>query len=453
MKTLIKIAAAAVMIAAGTALKAQDFPKEFLGLPGDNLNLYAVLNTFQESRNLKAFERSINDPDNRINNLDLNGDNLVDYIMVSEYVDGNVHYIVMRVAINRREKQDVAVFTIQRFNSGEVYVQLTGDELLYGKNYIIEPARQVLLADWPCVRNILRSNYTVWESDWGWGYYPEYWVPWTPVYWHYYYGYNYYWNDYYYTCYHRAYAHHDQYWNDHYYHGHRISSPAVTVNIYNGHYNTTYSRPEQRREGEEVYKRNNPDQGRRATYSTNTVTNTSAGRQEGSSVTRGRRAGSTGTEGITRAQRPATTSSNEIRTIGSSSRVERPVQSSVREERPVQSSVREERPYQSEVREERAVQPQAREQRPVNSSATEVRTISSSERTQRPVQATVREERPVQAAIREERPVQSSSSASQRSNDSDRQVKSNSGGERQVVNTNTTEKEKETGSAGTTRRK
>ena len=45
----------------------------------------------------------------------------------------------MQVAVNSRENQDVAVFTVQRFANNQVQIQLVGDEALYGKNYIIEP--------------------------------------------------------------------------------------------------------------------------------------------------------------------------------------------------------------------------------------------------------------------------------------------------------------------------
>ncbi|NSW95826.1 MAG: hypothetical protein HPY62_14045, partial [Bacteroidales bacterium] len=64
------------MVATGTAAVTQDWPEEYLGLPGDNLNLYAVMKLFQESETLEGFERSLNDENSRINNLDLNGDNM-----------------------------------------------------------------------------------------------------------------------------------------------------------------------------------------------------------------------------------------------------------------------------------------------------------------------------------------------------------------------------------------
>ncbi|WP_148303784.1 hypothetical protein [Prolixibacter bellariivorans] len=166
---------------------------------------------FQESETLEAFERSLNDPNSHINNLDLNGDNLVDYISVVDYVDGDVHNIVLRTQLNRNETQDIAVFTVQRFDDGTARIQLIGDEALYGKNYIVEPiyadsqetpnpgymgnttviatpapvtVTTYQVAFWPIIRFIYRPGYVRWHSVWGWGHYPSYWNSWRPYYWH-----------------------------------------------------------------------------------------------------------------------------------------------------------------------------------------------------------------------------------------------------------------------------
>ncbi len=125
--------------AAGSTIIAQEKQDDYLGLPGDNLNLYAVMKLFQESKTLEEFERNLNDEKSNINNLDLNGDGLIDYIRVFDNIDDDVHNIVLQVAVSSKENQDVAVFTVQRFNNGQVQIQLTGDDELYGKNYIIEP--------------------------------------------------------------------------------------------------------------------------------------------------------------------------------------------------------------------------------------------------------------------------------------------------------------------------
>jgi hypothetical protein len=277
MKKLITTSILALLIAAGSAMRAQDWPEEYLGLPGDNLNLYAVMNLFQESETLEGFERNLNDENSRINNLDLNRDNMVDYITVSDYADGDVHTIVLRTALNRKESQDVAVFTVQRLRNGEVQIQLIGDEALYGRNYIIEPnyaetanpgyrGKKVKranvtiitttyydIAAWPMIRFIYHPAYTGWHSSWYWGYYPVYWSAWSPWYWHYYYGYHYNW----YSHYYERYRHWDHYrydgYHNRYYGKIRTYSPTVVVNINKNTYINTYSRPEQRKEGEKLY--------------------------------------------------------------------------------------------------------------------------------------------------------------------------------------------------------
>ena len=178
-----------------------------LGLPGDNLNLYAVLDVFQHSRTLEDFERAINKKENNINNLDLNNDNQVDYIAVYSFNEGNYHTIVLRVALNSEEYQDVAVIEVTKNKLGKVIVQLIGDEVLYGKDYVIEPSsgqsysetinpgyigddydttnmylnNVVYVNSWPIVAYLYSPSFSVYFSSWYWGYYPFYWRPWAPV--------------------------------------------------------------------------------------------------------------------------------------------------------------------------------------------------------------------------------------------------------------------------------
>jgi hypothetical protein len=276
MKKFIITSILAALVTLGSAVMAQERPDEYLGLPGDNLNLYAVMNLFQESKTLEDFERDLNAQNSRVNNLDLNGDNLVDYITVNDYVDGNVHNIVLRVALTRHETQDVAVFTVQRFNDGSVQIQLVGDEALYGRNYIVEPIydnytagtynpgytgrnniRISVVADWPLVRFIYYPGYISWHSSWYWGYYPSYWDPWRPYYWDYYYGYYQNWYPEYYRHYRRwHYNRYDRY-HDFYFSHVRSHSPMYYHRMREGQFRDTYSHPETRREGAALYSRMN----------------------------------------------------------------------------------------------------------------------------------------------------------------------------------------------------
>lgn len=263
----------ALLFAGSGVLMAQATKREYLGLPGDNLNLYAVMNLFQESETLETFERALNDPEQMINNLDLNGDGYVDYLMVLDYADGNVHNIVLRVALNEKDYQDVAVFVVEKLRDGAVLVQLIGDEALYGENYIIEPiyaerpnpgytgnrgtpARTGVVtttyyevAAWPMVSYIYGPTYVVYRPSWHYGYYPVYWQPWRAHYYHYYYGFH-----------HPMYTHYVTYYrpwrrprtvvyHTNYYTNIRRHSPVVVVNINRGSYRSTYSRPELRSEG------------------------------------------------------------------------------------------------------------------------------------------------------------------------------------------------------------
>ncbi len=110
---------------------------------------------------------------------------------------------------------------------------------------------------------------SIWHSSWYWGYYPSYWHPWRPYYWHYYYGYHYNWYHHYYSHYH----HWDQpryaRYNDFYYN--RIRSHILRLSahrINEGQYRATYSRPEQRREGEALFTKLHPSQTRRTADNT-----------------------------------------------------------------------------------------------------------------------------------------------------------------------------------------
>jgi hypothetical protein len=321
----------ALFAATGSTMMAQNKQEDYLGLPGDNLNLYAVMKLFQQSQTLEEFEKNLNDPKTNINNLDLNEDNQVDYIKVFDDPDGDVHNIVLQVAVGPKENQDVAVFTVQKFNNGQVFIQLTGDEEIYGKNYIVEPIYEnetiaetpnpgytgrektvenityvrttpVEIAAWPVVRFIYLPSYTVWHSSWYWGYYPSYWHPWRPFSYHYYYGYHYNWHGDYYGHYRLSDNRRYTRWNDFYYTSRRSVSHDVNHRIESGTYKKTYSHPDQRKDGEALFIKTHPDKykeikvnssensGRRSNVSTKSLE-----KADGKRVTTTRRSTTTGT--------------------------------------------------------------------------------------------------------------------------------------------------------------
>jgi hypothetical protein len=143
----------------------------------DNLDLRAVASIFGDSENLEDFERRLNDPKAQISNLDLNRDNQVDYLRVIESVEGNTHLIIIQSVLGRDTFQDVATVEIEKDRNNRVQVQVVGDVFMYGDNYIYEP----VYAYSPIIYNSFWvPNYRPYCSSWYWGYYPSFYIAWSP---------------------------------------------------------------------------------------------------------------------------------------------------------------------------------------------------------------------------------------------------------------------------------
>lgn len=180
----------------GTTTFAQE-EEDSLGVIGDNLDLYAVLDAFKESESIEAFEKTLNDPNSKINNLDLNEDDEVDYIQVHDEEEDGAHAFILRIDISETESQDVAVIELEKTGNEEATIQIVGDEEIYGKDYIVEPkgdagvTERLMMIDliiinvwrWPVVRFVYGPSYVRWRSPYRWGVYPKWWKPWRPFKW------------------------------------------------------------------------------------------------------------------------------------------------------------------------------------------------------------------------------------------------------------------------------
>lgn len=172
------------------------------GLPGDHFSLELALDLFSQSKSLEAFERSLNEEKNHVNNLDLNQDSEIDYLKVIDLVEENVHAIVVQAIVGKDEVQDIAVIEIEKTREGEAVLQMIGDEDIYGEEIIVEPFKEEMSGRgpaesriarltvnvwlWPSVRFVYRPGYKIWVSPWRWGYYPRWYRPWRlhPWRWH-----------------------------------------------------------------------------------------------------------------------------------------------------------------------------------------------------------------------------------------------------------------------------
>ncbi len=167
-------------------------------VPGDHFSLEGALELFKKSASPEEFERLLNDPESKVNNLDLNGDGYIDYIRVIDRNEGNVHTFILQAVISERESQDIAVIALEKLANGKAVLQITGDEDIYGIETIIEPTQEVRVNagastnravvnvwSWPSVQYVYSPYYTsAWVSPWGWNNRPVWWRPWRPVAYH-----------------------------------------------------------------------------------------------------------------------------------------------------------------------------------------------------------------------------------------------------------------------------
>ncbi|MBL7923408.1 MAG: hypothetical protein JNL88_04330, partial [Bacteroidia bacterium] len=261
-------------------LMAQESEKDKLGLPGDNLNLAAVLDVFRHSPTLEDFESALNSDTSRINNLDLNNNGKIDYIKVMDNREGDLHAIVLQVDMNENESQDLAVIYVEK-KGEKVTLQVVGDEELYGKDYIIEPSSDQKSegtpnpayegdqkgtvinnyyydteynhynrrpdycpppSSWLIIQFMYGPAYVHWHSPWHWDLYPVWWTPWSPWYWDQYYHHWYYQHSWQGWWYWRSHHHHFNYYYGSYNHVRRHSDLYRTYRS-QGVYRKTYDNP------------------------------------------------------------------------------------------------------------------------------------------------------------------------------------------------------------------
>lgn len=175
-----------------------------LGLPGDNLDLYAVLDLFQQSKTIEDFEKSLNEEKTGIVNLDLNEDGNADFIKVVTEKDGDNFLFILQDDISEKETQDVAVISVSKDSAGKVTMLIIGDETLYGKDYIVEPLTEptdavtanpayvgddpvtvnvaattevIVVESTPVVQYVYSTTYVPYSTPYYYGYNPYWWRP------------------------------------------------------------------------------------------------------------------------------------------------------------------------------------------------------------------------------------------------------------------------------------
>ena len=196
-KNLSLLVVAMSLLCSPVFTQAQEDSTALLGLAGDNLDLYAVLTLFQKSKTIEAFEKTLNDEQTKINNLDLDLNKKVDFIKVTTKKEDSSFTFVLQVDVSKTETQDVAVILVNK-EKGKVTIQAVGDPELYGKDYVIEPKGQssvtanpgytgadpvvvnvpatttVVVQSAPIVQYVYSPAYVPYYPPYYYGYYPPY---------------------------------------------------------------------------------------------------------------------------------------------------------------------------------------------------------------------------------------------------------------------------------------
>ncbi len=146
----------------------------------EGLDLQAVAELFKDAKDLEEFEKSLNDSEIGVNNLDLDDNGDVDFIRVMEEASDDARVIVLQVPLGENEFQDVATIEVEKNGDEDYNMQIRGNEVIYGVDYYIAPV-EVHVHPWPIFGWIFRPVYHPYRSAFYFGFYPRWWHPWHPV--------------------------------------------------------------------------------------------------------------------------------------------------------------------------------------------------------------------------------------------------------------------------------
>ncbi len=183
-----------VMVFAFVALIMQTKAQTPATEAGEDFDLFAAMDLFEDSEDLEDFEKKLNSQDNDVNNLDLNKDGEVDMVRIVEHSEGNTKVLVIQAVLGENDFQDIATIELEKHAENEISGQIIGDEEIYGPDYIIEPASEeaslnnynsmavfVSVHLWSPVRVIFRPGRVIFVSAIVWMPRPIWFHPWGPI--------------------------------------------------------------------------------------------------------------------------------------------------------------------------------------------------------------------------------------------------------------------------------
>jgi len=137
----------------------------------DGLDLKAVTALLKTVKDPAELEKRINSGDPRICNLDLNEDDTIDYVKVTEYGTGNVKGFSLTTELGEDDVQELATIEITEDGKGGHQAQTHGNSQIYGNNHYYHGGFGV--GDYLMMRYLF-SPHIGYSSGYGYNRYPSY---------------------------------------------------------------------------------------------------------------------------------------------------------------------------------------------------------------------------------------------------------------------------------------
>ena len=138
---------------------------------GDALDLKAVSDAAVKSKDAKDFEKKLNTAGNKLNNLDLDENNKIDYIKVTEINEGEMKGFSLTVEVTKGEEQEICTIQFEKSSNSRSHVQTYGNHHIYGHNHYYYRSTSW---DEILMHRYLYSHHRPYRSSYGYGRYPSY---------------------------------------------------------------------------------------------------------------------------------------------------------------------------------------------------------------------------------------------------------------------------------------
>lgn len=139
------------------------------------LDLVAVGQLVKNVTDAESFERALNDPAEKVNNLDLDENGKTDYIEVTEYGADNLRGFSLTTQLADAQEQEIATIEIEKNADGYANVQTHGNRQIYGNNHYYHS--RISITDMLIVGWLFSGNRPYYSSPWGYGRYPTHYNP------------------------------------------------------------------------------------------------------------------------------------------------------------------------------------------------------------------------------------------------------------------------------------